>query len=83
MLKGDLFLVLTYSGLSKTRFPSVRCYWECFVVLVATLYLGLKSQTSRAASGKKSCNGGVNFVGVFLFCFGLLYFLRWKTVVFE
>lgn len=53
------------------------------MVLVATLYLDLKSQTSRAASGKKSCNGGVNFVGVFLFCFGLLYFLRWKTVVFE
>ena len=66
-LKDSLILVLTYPSLPKHRFPPVKCYWECFVELVATRYLDFNPSASQAVSGKKSCSGGLNFVGVGLF----------------
>lgn len=74
-LRGGFILVLTYLGLSKICFPPMRCYGECFVQLVATLYFDLNPLASDTASGKKSCSEELSFVVVFLrFALDCLFF---------
>lgn len=78
-LRGGLVLVLTYSALSKSHFSPERCYWERFVASVTTLYLDLNHPGSHAASEKKSCSEGLNFVGFFVFLWVAFFFFFFEA----
>lgn len=73
-LRSGLILVLTYSGLSKGHFSPVRC----FVASVSILYINLNHLGSHAASRKKSCSEGLNFLRFFILLWVAIFFQEAK-----